>query len=861
MEHRHEQEDRATSTTRPSMPVARDSGSSGGATERVGGRFSSATTVTGEASTPSDDDTSTAYFHSAASTLAGSGGRASKQGNSQGTSDIEAHIQRMNLSEEGHPASSSSALPPSRQQDRDSGAEATSSSSPNPEEDRDGVIRQDFADQPVNEDHTSSLAEQGASTTHFSVVARSPDSTAPAAPASSSQASTRSSNVHTHTSAGYGKPEQALTGAPRRSSNPFIIQEQQPGEPSATDDPGAHRSSARRQQSGAPAYTSSGPSRPVQQNKATGASSSSSSSAAPAQQAPSHMRQQSRAQKSIPAPNIDAAKQDYFSRHPDPDYGLRHGNSSNTTYSRRHHATGGRPRSSGSHSTGDARGSERASLSGDEDLTSNAVRDRADSSSAHEALLSPALSIGTLSSGVSVGPSMGGYERIFPIRSVVAGQKPLPQPSSSGTARPSGSRNNQPKGGARQGASTTTNANPHMPPVSEASVHSSTATNVTALQAEQYRDTPREAPLNEELEVGTDYSRRSPAPDDVSDFSFDSRGSARGARIHMQPRPDPAEEEAPLNRGDPASLYGTASQTSPGEEREHFASFRVPSATSKPPLDRNDSLISRTTGSSDMAAVSSVSAHASSYPTTSRYSDDSDPTARKGTSTAPSTIAPTPGRGSSLASLSQRPGLTSIPSQDLNSDPELLTKGVNFDPNDPTQAARRAFEKGEAEEGPSVESGGLGSLGVEQDGLFVTARFEHQETEDGHMIVTGRKGELLKCEDEPIHIPGAVQDYGVLIAVEENDEGHFAVSHVSEVSSTKFVSSGCLPSADVYACKFRILVCVLGYRLSCSFRSIALPRFSMRIKPMLSSRLWKLWTRTMNQNHQMRPGPLRHKTL
>jgi len=40
---------------------------------------------------------------------------------------------------------------------------------------------------------------------------------------------------------------------------------------------------------------------------------------------------------------------------------------------------------------------------------------------------------------------------------------------------------------------------------------------------------------------------------------------------------------------------------------------------------------------------------------------------------------------------------------------------------------------------------------------LVTARFKHVVTEDGHAIITGRNGETLqRCEDEPIHIPGAV---------------------------------------------------------------------------------------------------------
>lgn len=48
---------------------------------------------------------------------------------------------------------------------------------------------------------------------------------------------------------------------------------------------------------------------------------------------------------------------------------------------------------------------------------------------------------------------------------------------------------------------------------------------------------------------------------------------------------------------------------------------------------------------------------------------------------------------------------------------------------------------------------------------ILTERFEHVMTADGHMVVTGRKDQIRRCEDEPIHIPGAVQAFGVLIAV------------------------------------------------------------------------------------------------
>ncbi|OAV93269.1 hypothetical protein PTTG_00885 [Puccinia triticina 1-1 BBBD Race 1] len=48
---------------------------------------------------------------------------------------------------------------------------------------------------------------------------------------------------------------------------------------------------------------------------------------------------------------------------------------------------------------------------------------------------------------------------------------------------------------------------------------------------------------------------------------------------------------------------------------------------------------------------------------------------------------------------------------------------------------------------------------------YITTRFEYQQGEDGLLILTGRRGEFTACEDEPIRIPGAIQAFGVLIAV------------------------------------------------------------------------------------------------
>ncbi|KAE8556153.1 hypothetical protein EYB25_000853 [Talaromyces marneffei] len=67
---------------------------------------------------------------------------------------------------------------------------------------------------------------------------------------------------------------------------------------------------------------------------------------------------------------------------------------------------------------------------------------------------------------------------------------------------------------------------------------------------------------------------------------------------------------------------------------------------------------------------------------------------------------------------------------------------------------------------------------------LVTSRFQHIVTESGHAIITGRNGaDFQFCEDEPIHIPGAVQSFGALIAVEEEKEGKLVVRVVSENSA------------------------------------------------------------------------------
>ena len=78
--------------------------------------------------------------------------------------------------------------------------------------------------------------------------------------------------------------------------------------------------------------------------------------------------------------------------------------------------------------------------------------------------------------------------------------------------------------------------------------------------------------------------------------------------------------------------------------------------------------------------------------------------------------------------------------------------------------------------------GSTRSVADEAAGLL-TARFKHVVTEEGHAIITGRDGDTIqRCEDEPIHIPGAIQGFGLLVALQEVDDGKLQVRIVSENS-------------------------------------------------------------------------------
>ncbi|KAH9891989.1 hypothetical protein C8Q73DRAFT_792309 [Cubamyces lactineus] len=79
---------------------------------------------------------------------------------------------------------------------------------------------------------------------------------------------------------------------------------------------------------------------------------------------------------------------------------------------------------------------------------------------------------------------------------------------------------------------------------------------------------------------------------------------------------------------------------------------------------------------------------------------------------------------------------------------------------------------------------GSASVGSGSSGPHMTLRYQHVEDESGHHLIVGREGKLTRCEDEPIRTPGAVQGFGILIAVAEDlDTGNLVVRQVSENSS------------------------------------------------------------------------------
>lgn len=95
---------------------------------------------------------------------------------------------------------------------------------------------------------------------------------------------------------------------------------------------------------------------------------------------------------------------------------------------------------------------------------------------------------------------------------------------------------------------------------------------------------------------------------------------------------------------------------------------------------------------------------------------------------------------------------------------------------------RRRSSEATRESLPVVNPDHPQNLEILEGTSLVTSRFEHVITERGHAVATGPGAPFQPCEDEPIHIPGAVQSFGVLVALREEADDKYLVRVASENS-------------------------------------------------------------------------------
>ncbi|KAJ4983961.1 Cyanobacterial phytochrome B [Stagonosporopsis vannaccii] len=124
----------------------------------------------------------------------------------------------------------------------------------------------------------------------------------------------------------------------------------------------------------------------------------------------------------------------------------------------------------------------------------------------------------------------------------------------------------------------------------------------------------------------------------------------------------------------------------------------------------------------------------------------------------------------------------STPQNTLNSKAKLQLPATLF--NDIASSSPGNSVEGGNSRSPSLRaverpsSPGTGSVrsalsSVGDMGTLITPRFKHVVTDGGHMVITGRDGQTLqRCEDEPIHMPGAVQGFGLLVVLQDDPDGN-----------------------------------------------------------------------------------------
>jgi light-regulated signal transduction histidine kinase (bacteriophytochrome) len=173
------------------------------------------------------------------------------------------------------------------------------------------------------------------------------------------------------------------------------------------------------------------------------------------------------------------------------------------------------------------------------------------------------------------------------------------------------------------------------------------------------------------------------------------------------------------------------------------------------------------------SSTASQSSQASQRGAASRYNRGATPKAEQ---------APMPRRGS-LTGSNKNEGAKKAP---LPLPAQMFNDLASNESGDSVPGNSTGPPSFQAEQHPSVGGGSAGSAGDLGDLVgLVTHRFKHVMTEGGHAVITGRDGDTLqRCEDEPIHIPGAVQGFGLLIALQEDPggSGSLPVHIVSENS-------------------------------------------------------------------------------
>jgi light-regulated signal transduction histidine kinase (bacteriophytochrome) len=171
-------------------------------------------------------------------------------------------------------------------------------------------------------------------------------------------------------------------------------------------------------------------------------------------------------------------------------------------------------------------------------------------------------------------------------------------------------------------------------------------------------------------------------------------------------------------------------------------------------------------------STASQSSQASTRNRAHRQSTTTTPMAEQPSSSARAHNKPPPGSDTSKHSRKAPPQLSSQLFNDHSS-----ARSVGEDSRSPSLRPERPRSPGSASVASRASS--LGDIGL------ITHRFKHVTTEGGHMVITGRDGDILqRCEDEPIHIPGAIQGFGLIIALAEDsgDSGNLIVRVVSENS-------------------------------------------------------------------------------